>query len=75
MTFSGAIKLSGLDDHITPSQACVVALDNGGKVKLEDFSEEVQVCEWSRIARLALKLVGSENSPDFAASGPSWLAP
>eukprot|EP00873_Tetraselmis_striata_P042613 jgi/Tetstr1/462877/TSEL_007826.t1 len=42
MTFSGTVKLSGLDDHITPSQACVVALD-GTKIDPTDMSEEVQI--------------------------------
>ena len=43
MGFSGAVKLTGLDDYITPSQACVIALDDG-KIKAEDFvSDEVQV--------------------------------
>jgi hypothetical protein len=42
MAFSGTVKLSGLDDHITPSQACVVALD-GPKINPTDVTEEVQV--------------------------------
>eukprot|EP00193_Tetraselmis_chui_P008082 CAMPEP_0177759780 /NCGR_PEP_ID=MMETSP0491_2-20121128/4912_1 /TAXON_ID=63592 /ORGANISM="Tetraselmis chuii, Strain PLY429" /LENGTH=518 /DNA_ID=CAMNT_0019275627 /DNA_START=362 /DNA_END=1915 /DNA_ORIENTATION=- len=41
MAFSGTVKLSGLDDHITPSQACVVALD-GPKINPTDVTEEVQ---------------------------------
>mmetsp|Transcript_4086 Transcript_4086/g.11532 ORF Transcript_4086/g.11532 Transcript_4086/m.11532 type:complete len:508 (+) Transcript_4086:279-1802(+) len=40
MTFSGTVKLSGLDDHITPSQACVIALDG---TKLKDSAEDAEV--------------------------------
>ena len=40
MAFSGTVKLSGLDDHINPSQACVIALEG---TKLKDTVEEAEV--------------------------------
>lgn len=50
--FSGAVKIApdALDDFIAPSQDCVVALDGGGKLRLQDDDAAAAVAVTGEVA-------------------------
>jgi iron only hydrogenase large subunit-like protein len=50
--FSGAVKIApdALDDFIAPSQDCVVALDGGGKLRLQDVDSAAAAAVTGEVA-------------------------